>query len=275
MDARRFSQAFDDAFSTWIGSHEAVVLYRSLRESCEILARFASLQDAVAFLHDNTNEDYQTKDALLRAFVEAYQAEGVPHRSAQLLLGALQPGLSHLFHQQAGRWPGLEDAELWGQIVASFLEVVSLYRLSRRPHRIAKNLLMDTLRGTLRWLHVHHGHPTSPRPRPTTGDSSIEITEAMPYVQALVRIGVVSGEDAAILLATRIVGERLPALAQKRGRSYEALRKRRQRAEQAIRRHLRAAIQQIAQREGLDPDSVPLAEALEDVMHDVPHSPDS
>ncbi len=151
MEARRFNQAFDDAFATWIGSHEAVMLYHSLRESCEVLVRFASLQDAVAFLRDGTNEDYHTKDALLRALVEAYQAEGVPHRSAQFLLGALQPGLSHLYHQQAGRWPGLEDAELWGQIAASFLEVVSSYRLSRRPHRIAKNLLMDTLRRTLRW----------------------------------------------------------------------------------------------------------------------------
>lgn len=274
MSGRRLSRDLEDTFGSWLASHEALALYCSMQEVSETIGHFASLREAVAFLRDERNGDYQTKDALLRAFIEVYQQERTPRRSAVLLLGALQPGLSHLFHQQAGRWPGLEDAELWGQIAASFLEVVSLHRLSRRPHRIAKNLLMDTLRGTLRWLHGHHGHPTPPRPRPTTGDSSIEITEAMPYVQALVRIGVVSGEDAAILLATRIVGERLPALAQKRGRSYEALRKRRQRAEQAIRRHLRAAIQQIAQRDGLDPDSVPLAEALEDVMHDVPHPPD-
>ncbi len=274
MDGRQLSRALDDSFVTWVGSHEAVMLYRSLRESCEILARFASLQDAVAFLRDGTNEDYHTKDALLRTFVEAYQAESAPHRSAQLLLGALQPGLSHLFHQQARRWPGLEDAELWGQIAASFLEVVSSYPLSRRPHRIAKNLLMDTLRRTLRWLHAHHGQQVPPRSRRVTGDGAVDVTEAMPYVQALVRSGVVSGEDAAILLATRVIGERLPLLAHKRGRSYETLRKRRQRAERAIRRHLRGAILQIAHREGLALHSVPLAEALEDVMRDVPQSVD-
>jgi len=235
---------------------------------------FASLQEAVAFLRDSTNEDYHTKDALLRAFVEAYQAEGAPHRSAQLLLGALKPGLSHLFHQQAGQWPGLEDAELWGQIAASFLEVVSSYRLSRRPHRIAKNLLMDTLRRTLRWLHVHHGHRVPRRPRRGTGDGAIDVTEAMPYVQALVRDGVVSGEDAAILLATRIVGDRLPALARQRGASYEAMRKRRQRAERAIWAHLQTAVARIARRDGLAPSSVSLAEALEEVLRDVSRSGD-
>lgn len=112
MDGRRLSQALDGAFVAWVGSHDAVILYRSLRESCQILTRFASLREAVAFLRDGKSEDYQTQDALLRAFVETYQAEDVPHRPAQLLLGALRPGLSHLFHQQAGRWPGLEDAEL-------------------------------------------------------------------------------------------------------------------------------------------------------------------
>ena len=274
MDGRRLSQALDEAFVTWLASHEAVKFYRSLQGSCEVLVRFASLNDAVAFLRDSTNGDYQTKDALLRAFMEAYQAKGVSLRSAQLLLGALQPGLSRLFHQHAGRWPGLEGAELWGLIVASFLEVVSSYRLSRRPHRIAKNLLMDTLRRTLRWLRVYHGRPPSPRPRRVTDDRAVEVTEAMPYVQALVRDGIVSGEDAAILVATRIVGERLPVLARKRGRSYEALRKRRQRAAQAIRRHLRAGTQQIARRDGLNPDSVPLAEALEAVIRDVPQAHD-
>jgi hypothetical protein len=274
MHGRRFSQALDETFVTWLQSHEAVALHRSLQASCEILGRFPSLKDAVAFLRDSTNGDYGSKDALLRAFVEAYQTERRPHRSAQLLLGALQPGLSRLFHQHAGRWPGLEDAELWGLIVASFLEVVSSYRLSRRPDRIAKNLLMDTLRRTLRWLHGHHGHNAPPRPRRARADGTIDATEAMPFVQALVRGGIVNGGDAAILLATRIVGERLPVLAQKRGKSYEALRKRRQRAEQAIRRHLRAGTQQIAQRDGLAPDSVPLAEAVEDVLRDVPQTRD-
>ena len=86
------------------------------------------------------------------------------------------------------------------------------------------------------------------------------------------RLRVPDGEDAAILLATRIVSERLPALARQRGASYEALRKRRQRAERAIWQHLQAAVSRIAQREGLDPRSVSLAEALREVMDDVPRA---
>ncbi len=123
MDGRQLSRALEDAFSSWLASHEAHALHRSLLGLCGALGRFASLQDAVAFLRDGTNGDYQTKDALLRAFVEEYQANGTAYPLAFLLLGALQPGLSHLFHQHAGRWPGLQDAELWAQMTVSFLEV--------------------------------------------------------------------------------------------------------------------------------------------------------
>jgi hypothetical protein len=270
MDGRQLSRALNEAFATWLEGSEARALHHSLKGSCEVLRRFPSLQDAVAFLRDGASGDYQTKDALLRAFVEAYQRDGNPHRPALLLLGALQPGLSHLFHQHAGRWPGLEDAELWAQITVSLLEVAASYSIARRPHRVAKNLLLDTLRRTLRWLHAHHGQPKTPRPRRADDEVSIEMIEAMPYIQALVRRGVLDGEDAAILLATRIVGERLPALARQRGVSYEALRKRRQRAERAIWEHLQAAVRRIAQRDGLNPSSVSLAEALEEVMRDVP-----
>ena len=274
MNGRRFSQALDEAFVTWLASHEAVALHRSLQASCEVLVRFPSLKEAVAFLRDSTNGDYQTKDALLRAFVEAYQVESGPHRSAQLLLGVLQPGLSHLFHQHAGRWAGLEDAELWGQITASFLEVVRSYNLSRRPHRVAKNLLMDTLRRTLRWLHAYHDPPKARPPRRVKDGLSVEMLDAMRYMQALVRLGVVSGEDAAILLATRVVGKRLPVLARHRGIGYEAIRKRRQRAERTIQQHLQVLVRRIAQRDGLAPTSIPLAEALEEMMHDVPRTGD-
>jgi hypothetical protein len=274
VEGRQLSQALDEAFVTWLASQDAVALHRSLQGTYGILVRFTSLQDAVAFLRDGTNDDYQTKDALLRAFLEAYQAASGRHRPAQLLLGILQPGLSRLFHQHAGRWPGLEDAELWAQMMVSLLEVVCSYDLKRRPHRIAKNLLMDTLRRTLRWLHANHGRPRALPPHRATGDRTVEAAEAMPYVQVLVRDGIVSGEDAAILLATRIVGERLPVLARKRGRSYEALRKRRQRAQQAIRQHLRTTIHHIALRDGVDPGSVPLSEALEHVIRDVPYARD-
>ncbi len=98
--------------------------------------------------------------------------------------------------------------------------------------------------------------------------------EAMPYLQALVRGGVLDNEDATILLATRIVGDRLPALARQRGASYEAMRKRRQRAERAIWAHLQAAVSRIARRDGLAPSSVSLAEALEEVLRDVSGSGD-
>ncbi|MBM3502116.1 MAG: hypothetical protein FJX74_25980 [Armatimonadetes bacterium] len=272
MDGRQLSRSLNDAFAAWLEGPEAHTLHHSLKGSCEVLSRFSSLQEAVSFLRDGASGDYQTKDALLRAFVGAYRMDGNPHRPALLLLGALQPGLSHLFHQHAGRWPGLDDDELWAQITTSFLEVAVSYPLARRPHRVAKNLLLDTLRRTLRWLRAHHGPPKMHRIPRADDKASLEMIEAMPYLQALVRLGVLGGEDAAVLLATRIVGERLPALARRRGVGYEALRKRRQRAEQAIWQHLQAAVHRIAQRDRLAPDSVSLAEALEEVMRDVPRT---
>jgi hypothetical protein len=270
MHARELSRALNETFAVWLEGPEARVLYRALVDSCEALRRFSSLREAIAFLRDGTSGDYQAKAALLRGFVEIYQQITNPHRPALLLLGALGPGLNRLFHRHAGRWPGLEDGELWAQITASFLDVASSHNLALRPHRVAKNLLLDTMRRTLRWLHAYHGRPKSTRPRRADDGASIEMIEAMPYLQALVRLGVLDGEGAAILLATRIVGEGLPALARQRGASYEALRKRRQRAERAIWERLQTAVGQIAQRDGLDPKSVSLSEALEEVLRDVP-----
>ncbi len=143
MDGRQITRLLDDAFSSWLASHEAQRVYRALQDVCEVLGRFASLHEAVAFLRDSANGDYQTKDALLRAFLKVYQADGAPDRLALLLLGALRPGLSHVFHQHAGRWPRLEDAELWGQITVSFLEVAASYNLARRPHRVAAQRLVS------------------------------------------------------------------------------------------------------------------------------------
>jgi hypothetical protein len=264
-DGRELSRAVHAAFEQWLKAPEARILCGKLKDSSDVLARFSSLQEAVKFLHDRTSGDYAAKDALLRGFVEAYQRAN-PHRPGLLLLGAFGPGLSHLFHQQVGRWPGLEAAELWAQITESFLEVASSYNFTRRPHRVAKNLILDTLRRTLRWLHAHHGQAKAPRVVPATDKVSIEMIEAMPYLQVFVRRKVLTGEEAAILLATRVVGERLPDMARQRGVSYEALRKRRQRAERAIREYLQTVADRIARRERLDPRSVSLAEALQEVL---------
>lgn len=268
MDGRELNRSLTAAFHSWLGGQEAHILYDSLKGTSEVLTRFSSLEEAVRFLHDRTSGDYPAKDAILRGFVETYQRTN-PHRPGLLLLGALGPGLSHLFHQHAGRWPNLEDAELWAQITASFLEVAASYNLVRRPHRVAKNLLLDTLRRTLRWLHAHHGQAKALGGRRVSVDVTIEMIEAMPYLQALVRRGVLDDEDAAILLATRIVGERLPTVARQRGASYEALRKRRQRAERAIWDYLQVGVSRVARRDGLDPRSVSPAEALEEMLRDV------
>lgn len=142
---------------------------------------------------------------------------------------------------------------------ASFEELVELvlfytwqaiccYPLPRRRH-VAANLVLQVLHDTTRefdrpyrWrervcpattlellnLHVRHGQLTAP---------------SLPHDERLlaeaVEAGVIVGEDAQLILATRIDGVGLQLLAELHSLSYELLKKRRLRAEDALRAWLK------------------------------------
>jgi hypothetical protein len=99
-------------------------------------------------------------DAVLRALLVRARSEPVAGR---LVLHALLPGLKGLARHT--RTAAGEREELWSALLACAWEQICGYPLERRPRRIAANLLLDTLRPTLRAMRDARASepPTGPR----------------------------------------------------------------------------------------------------------------
>jgi hypothetical protein len=154
------------------------------------------------------------------------------------------PGLNKIFYHFAGKASGLENDELWLQIFTYFLQHLENYNFERRPGKVAKNILMDTFGSVSKWLqHLRDCQKTQcslenimflvEQITATNGDllieeEQIDITPEE-FLSSLINQSFISFENAYIILATRIEGKTLKALAQELNQSYEALKKRRQR----------------------------------------------
>lgn len=169
-----------------------------------------------------------TKDRVLHALVEIARVEPL---AGAVVLEAITPGLKRL-SRRILHDPRDRD-EVWGALLATAWERVRAYPLHRRE-RVAANLLLDTMRGTFAALRVsrtRHGEPTD----------DVEALIATPVdgdvdglLDLAVEAGAVSGEDAELILLTRIDGFRLVDLADAKGVAYNTLKVRRQRAERRL-----------------------------------------
>lgn len=165
-------------------------------------------------------------DALLQAVLLAAEAPD----AAVLLTYCLLPGLSRL----ARRFRSFDQDEIWSELVTGLLDRVQRYDASRRPRRVAANLLLDALSATCRWTAreskanvirlVEPGEPDFP-----------DVSSLCPVAEGL-RRGVVSAADAVLITSTRIHGASLGDIAALLGLRYEAAKKRRRRAELTLMR---------------------------------------
>lgn len=174
-----------------------------------------------------------TKDRALFALVELARHDRL---AAMVVLEAIMPGLKRL-SQRIVHDAGERD-ELWSALLATAWERVRRYPLHRRE-RVAANLLLDTLRGTL--AELAYGRRARVQltddiaalvaPDPVDGDVDGLLEHA-------VEAGALSAEEAELILASRIDGFRLADLAAELGVAYNTLKVRRQRAERRLLVHL-------------------------------------
>lgn len=197
------------------------------------LARHPSAQALIRALHGHAS--YASKDELLGALLRLARSEPLAGR---VVLQALLPGLKRLAGQllfEAG-----EREELWELLLANAWEQICCYPLERRPRRIAANILLDTLRPTLR---------ERKRQRRQRSESSAEVAVSAPpptdadadvylLLANAVAAGAISPLEAEAILAVRIDGDPLAAVAARLGLSYNVLRVRLQRAERRLLLHL-------------------------------------
>jgi hypothetical protein len=173
----------------------------------------------------------ERQDAVLCALLSSARADPVAGR---LVLQAMLPALKRL-----SSWVLVdtrEQAELWSALLAGMWECVCGYPLERRPRRVAANLRLDTLH---RVTKAHRRRTlerdmlalvaAAPRARQPAGGCDVEQP-----VRAAIGVGALTGGEAELILATRIDGVSLAALAAAEGVPYDALRMRRQRAERRL-----------------------------------------
>jgi DNA-directed RNA polymerase specialized sigma24 family protein len=173
------------------------------------------------------------KDAILCALLIWAKHEPA---GARVVLQTIWPGLLRL---TARIMPdGREREELRSIMYLAVWEGIRDYPVSRRPRRVAANLLLDTMHRTLvelgresAWLAARsstgierHGHETSDE---LASDVDSLIDEA-------VRAGAVSAQEAETILESRIDGVELAELARRAGVSYNTMKLRRQRAERRL-----------------------------------------
>ncbi|MCK6478607.1 MAG: hypothetical protein HUU06_01330 [Planctomycetaceae bacterium] len=228
----------------------------------EGLAPFPTSAALLEFLHA-PSEEYARKDAALCALLRTFQAGG-PQRPGvgALLLLALWPGLAAIARSKRG--PAREPEELWAEVYWAFLETAWRFPVARRTSRVAQNLKLDTLHrlGDVEADRAKEQQAVAGllRAAERTGEVAVSSSSLDPaalaeeaetaarrgaFAQALARAceravaeGLISDLDRHLIVATRLYGQNLKALAELRGVAYEMAKKRRQRAEAVLRRLL-------------------------------------
>jgi DNA-directed RNA polymerase specialized sigma24 family protein len=198
-----------------------------------VLAGFGSATTLIGFLHGRRAG--REKDAVLRALLARSRVDPL---AARVVLQALHPGLKGLAKRIFLEADDVE--QLWQLLLASAWERIRSYPLERRPHRIAANLLLDTMRATLTELARERSRrceiPARPLVPPAAAPTVAADVESV--LACAVAAGAISANEAELILRTRIDAEPLASAAREFGVSYNVLRVRLQRAERRLLLHL-------------------------------------
>lgn len=171
------------------------------------------------------------KDEVLCALLRRARWEPIAGR---VVLEAMLPGLKKL----AGRL--LIDVhrreELWSVLLSCAWERIRTYPVEQRPRRVAANVLLDSMRGTLAAFSSARRDPAAlacKLPGELVAVVAQESVDAL--FDRAVAAGAVSRDEAELILATRTDEVSLLAFAEAEGSSFVMVRQRRSRAERRLR----------------------------------------
>lgn len=202
----------------WKPQHPALQPFRNLGE----LITFVELRGQPA-----------ANDQVHLALVELGATDQL---AARTMLRAVEPGLVALAMRLRPAFGDSDEAA--STVVAAAYEKIRTYPLSRRPARVAANVLLDTRQAVSRALFRNRVHTVD---RPTWSDEgSVRPADEDPAVELrlllgrAVRAGAVSERDLELVLLTRVVGVSMREVADTDGDPIAVLHQRRRRAEQAV-----------------------------------------
>jgi DNA-directed RNA polymerase specialized sigma24 family protein len=194
------------------------------------LARFPYPVSLVRFMR--TRGFPAEKDAVLAALLRWAKEDCA---AAQVVVEVLRPGFLNLCSRLVRE--SREREELQAILLLALWEGIRRYPLTRRPRRIAANLLLDAMHRALgelgresEWSASRALRGIEDRQEHRAEDDG----DVDGLLDAAVRAGAVSPEESELILASRIDGAELSELARSAGLSYNTMKLRRQRAERRL-----------------------------------------
>jgi len=204
---------------------------REWREHSSALAPFGTPASLLRLLRSDAQP--ATKDRVLHALLELARSDPL---AGVVVLEAIMPGLRRLSRRVLHDVRERDD--VWAALLANAWVQIRRYPLHRHQ-RVAANLLLDTMRGTLAELSDGRRGRVE-----LTDDVSVLVAAEHPdgdvdgLLELAVAAGALSADEAELILLTRIDGFRLVDLAVEQGLAYNTLKVRRQRAERRLLLHL-------------------------------------
>lgn len=194
------------------------------------LARFSGADELLRFLRRRPSPS--EGDRILLALLRCARMEAAAGRV--VLIGVL-PGLKAISHRVLRGED--ERQEVWSALFVSVWEQICTYPLERRPHRVAANLLLDTLRHTLRAMRASRSTEALiafdfHKARSVWAVSDDPAPDAL--LERAVEAGAIAPAEAELVFSTRFDGIPLAHVAAAQGEPYNRVKVRRQRAERRL-----------------------------------------
>lgn len=228
-------------------------LLARLRQAFPTLRRFTSWAEAIAFMRERRGE-HAEKNEILRAIFQLHALDR-DHRWRTIILAMFLPGLASI-HAQKAAWDP-DPAELWQNIVWTFLEVTCRIDVAKRPDRLPQKLINDTVHRLhdeyqRRWKRSKWETVTDPAEfggfAARSGgidfdriDLGLRQEREVERLHKHMEAGRISEADFLLLVGTRVYGKLVREYAQEAELPFQTAKKRRQRAEAAIRRFERTS----------------------------------
>jgi hypothetical protein len=200
---------------------------RRVQHVCEVAGGAAGLRDLQRYVEAASPAD---ADRVLVALVGPASAGA--ELEARVLLQLLMPAVRRLIRRS---WTVGDRDERAAVVLAAVWQQITSYRLDRRPHKVALNIVMDA-RKHLRRLAARSGPGTEelsvdhPAPEPDQ-PAAVELAEVL---SVAVAEGVLTAAQAHLIAAYRISGTRLTDFAVQQGAPYRTVKRWHAHAERAL-----------------------------------------
>jgi len=219
--------------------------FLTLQRQSEVFNCFVDLPDFAEFMYQSAGKNYDLKDACLLKIIGGIQTADHKQAGLNLITYLLAPGLQNILVKSV--FNDDDSTEVWPTLWSELFQSIQRYPLANRPHKVAANLLLDTLN---RIRNVRQTENSWLQQKVTIESQEVktdndESSSFYQFASALL-----AGSDCAglnkidldLVISSRVYDESMKSVAQRLGLDYHNALKRRYRAEAHLRSYWRRKI---------------------------------